>query len=67
MVTQPRIRQPLNAGAWMPDYTREIERAIVQTVEQATSAVDAFLIDGGDASINLGTSGYLVIDFGGAS
>jgi hypothetical protein len=65
MVSQPRIRQPLGAGAWMPEYTREIERAIVQTVSQNT-ATDAFLIDGGDAATDLGTSGYLVIDFGGA-
>lgn len=66
MVTQPRIRQPLNAGPWMPDYTREIERAIVQTVEQVSTA-DAFLIDGGDAATDLGLFGHLVIDFGGAT
>lgn len=68
MVTQPRIAQPLSAGAWMPDYTREIERAIVQTVEEGiASASDVFLIDGGDASTSLGVFGHLVIDFGGAA
>lgn len=68
MVTQPRIRQPLNAGPWMPDYTREIERAIAQTVEQnTTNTVDAFLIDGGDAATVWPAFGYLALDFGGAA
>lgn len=68
MVTQPRIRQPLDAGPWMPDYTREIERAIVQTVSQVTTTTtDSFLIDGGDAATSLGVLGHLVIDFGGAA
>lgn len=66
MVTQPRILQPLDAGPWMPDYTREIERAIVQTVEQVTTS-EVFLIDGGSAATSFGLSGHLVIDFGGAS
>jgi hypothetical protein len=65
MVTQPRIRQPLDAAAWLPDYTREIERAIARTVEEVTVS-DAFMIDGGDAATDLGLFGSLVIDFGGA-
>lgn len=67
MVTQPRIKQPQGAGNWLPEYTRDIERAIVQTVGQVTTSVDAFIIDGGSSTTSLGTSGYLVIDFGGAS
>lgn len=67
MVTQPRIRQPLGAGPWMPEYTREIERAIVRTVEQGSGAVDAFVIDGGDAATVWPAFGYLAVDFGGAA
>lgn len=52
----------------MPEYTREIERAIVQTVAQnTTSTVDAFLIDGGDAATVWPAFGQLAIDFGGAA
>jgi hypothetical protein len=51
MVKQPRIAQPLNAGPWMPDYTRDIERAIDTTIEdrmrqRTRRAKLRFLFDG---------------------
>ena len=55
MVKQPRIAQPLNAGPWMPDYTRDIERAIDTTAsavlpDQTGNSGKYLTTDGTDAS-----------------
>lgn len=63
-----RITYPPGVGQWMPQYTRDIERAIDDAVAQSGSgSVSTFTVDGGNATTNFSAGGYLLVDFGGAS
>lgn len=62
-----KIPFPPGVGQWMPTYTRDIERAIDDAAASNNGTVSTFSIDGGDATTNFSTGGYLLVDFGGAA
>lgn len=62
-----KINFPPGVGQWMPTYTRDIERAIDDATATNTGTVSTFTVDGGNATTNFSSGGYLLVDFGGAA
>lgn len=62
-----KINFPPGVGQWMPTYTRDIERAIDDATANNTGTVSTFTVDGGNATTNFSSGGYLLVDFGGAA
>lgn len=60
------IRLPINPPQWLPDYNRNVERAI-NDVTTTGGSVATFTIDGGSATTTFTGVGALLVDFGGAS
>lgn len=61
-----KITYPPGVGQWMPQYTRDIERAIDDALSQGGDA-STFTVDGGSATTNFNTGSFLKVDFGGAT
>lgn len=57
-MTQPRIRQPAGGPVWLPDYTRDTERAIAENgIGNLVAGSNITLTEGAGGAVTIASSG----------
>jgi hypothetical protein len=57
-MTQPRIRQPAGGPVWLPDYTRDTERAISENgIGNLVAGSNITLTEGAGGAVTIASSG----------